>query len=723
MAIDHHRAGDLVGAEIGYRQVLARDPSNADAIHFLGVIAHQVGRHADAERQIREAIARDPDQPAYHNNLGEVLRALGKMEEAVAAYREAVALAPDYADAYNNLGLALHELGRDDQALVALRRAIALAPEMAEARMNEGNVLREMDRIEASVASYDAATVADPSLGEAWLNAGVGYFALRHMEQALGYLNEACGLLPESAAARVALGDVLQGLRRYADAEEQYRQACMLDGDLNEARIGLAESLARQDLWDEALAVYVGVESDADSRAELLFALSGRLGEVGALDAAEQALRRASAIEPDQARWYTELAVLLVHSSRIEEALAALDQALEADPEYPQAHHRRGELLVTSGDLEGGIAALERALELKPDLALAYESLAMARRHGAQDAAMVERIEGLLETPDFDAGDRAALHFAAGKILDDCGDYDRAFPHFAACNRSRRETLHFNPALHHEAIDRLIATFSTGFFERKRGIGDPSEVPLLIVGMPRSGTTLTEQILTSHPEVAGAGEVNYFNELQLSFGGRMYPECVELIDADSVATVAAEYLGRLRERGGAAARITDKMPVNFLHLGLIALLFPNARIVHCRREPLDICLSIFMQNFTFADGNPWAFDLADIGCYYREYERLMAHWRQVLPLRMIEIRYEELVADTETQARALIELAGLPWDDGCLRPERNTRRIMTASLWQARQPVYRSSVARWKRYERHLGPLQAALAGACVPHPGARGAR
>jgi hypothetical protein len=253
-----------------------------------------------------------------------------------------------------------------------------------------------------------------------------------------------------------------------------------------------------------------------------------------------------------------------------------------------------------------------------------------------------------------------------------------------------------------------MGAFTPAFFAERRGVfGSPSDVPVFIVGMQRSGTTLTEQIAASHPQVYGAGELEHIRRIAGMIKiGRPESTVRQLTSADSLA-LAGDYLRKVREIGGDALRIVDKMPHNFQYLGLIAILFPKARIIHCTRDPMDNCVSCFTQSFTGHHG--YNTDLRQLGLYYREYRRLMDHWRRVLPIPMLEIDYEEMVADQETQSRRLIDFLGLDWDPACLNFHETDRSVQTASRWQVRQPIYKTSVKRWKDYEKHLGPLKKAL--------------
>jgi hypothetical protein len=310
----------------------------------------------------------------------------------------------------------------------------------------------------------------------------------------------------------------------------------------------------------------------------------------------------------------------------------------------------------------------------------------------------------MLKEYKLDDDDEANLRFSLGKAYDDLGEYEKAIQHFDHANRLRQRGTSFNRGARDHLADRLVAKFTADFFSRNVALGSDCELAVLVLGMPRSGTTLVEQILSSHPAVAAGGELTFWNESISTFradeAGR--------IDPSWASKIAGDYRSLLTTIAPTAQRVTDKMPHNFHHLGLIHAVFPRARIIHCRRHPVDTCLSIYFQDF--ARAMHFAYDRDNLVAAYRQYLKLMAHWRSVLPAdRFLEIQYEELVADREAMTRKMIAFCGLDWDDACLHSERNPRSVRTASVWQARQPVYKTSVARWRRYEPWLGSLRELL--------------
>jgi tetratricopeptide (TPR) repeat protein len=368
------------------------------------------------------------------------------------------------------------------------------------------------------------------------------------------------------------------------------------------------------------------------------------------------------------------------------------------------AYQGLGDLLTEAGRFDEGWASYERAIALWPAQAEAYLGLMKSRKIVAADRPIVATILRRLEATDLTPPDRMVLHFAAGKALDDLRDYRAAIAQFDAANRIRRKLNPFDRRAFERLVDRFIARFTREFFaDHASLVRNDDETPVLVLGMPRSGTTLIERFISTHPRVGGGGELPFWMK---NAGAWVEAEPEKL--AAGADSVCAEYLRVLRTIDSEALRVTDKAPANFAWIGLLHVLMPKARFVHCRRNPIDTCLSIYSTYFT----STWAFasDWGDLASFYRQYLRLMAHWRSVIPSdRLLEVDYEDAASTPEQTARRLIGFCGLEWDDACLRPDRNEDAIRTASMWQARQPVYRSAVERWRNYEPWLGELRALL--------------
>lgn len=426
--------------------------------------------------------------------------------------------------------------------------------------------------------------------------------------------------------------------------------------------------------------------------------------------AAESHLRKALKVRPDDPIALCFLAQSKAAAGDAVEAKRIYESLLARLPDYPQAMIGYADLSVTLGDFPTARSLYRRALALGTVTPQALYGLATFEKF-SKDSSESAEILRLLKGPGLRSTERASLNYAAGRIAENAGDFDEAFACFAEAKRFVGAP--FDSAAHQKCHATLEGIFTKAFFDERKNFGDTSTRPVFIVGMPRSGTTLTEQILARHPDVAAAGELPDINRIASSLGfrtGDMAPYVKRLAKFSSreAKSLARDHLAALDRISKTAARITDKMPHNFQHLGLIALLLPNARIIHCRRDPLDTCVSIFTTQLR-AHAHGYANDLTSLGLFYREYSSLMDHWREVLPIAIHELDYERLIEDPEAEARKLVDFVGLAWDPACLAPHESDRAILTQSRSQVRQPIYKTSVARWRHYERHLGPLKEAL--------------
>jgi tetratricopeptide (TPR) repeat protein len=684
LAEQKRRHGFLADADELTRRAAAAQPDNAEAEHMLGIIAHQSGKLAEAIEHVRRAIAIKPDVALYHANLGEMYRLAGRVDEAIAAGSRALELNPNYAGALSNLGIALFDQGKFEEALTHYERAVALEPNFAQAHSNRGNALQRLKRFADAEPSYRRAIELQPNFADAWNN----------------------------------LGTCLRELKRPEEAETVYRKALELGPNNPDTLDNLA--LAVKDLER--------------------------------LDEAAELMRRALVIETRSDKFHVHYATVLLDQKKIEEAAAACGRALALNAGNHDAVNLMGRVAFERGDLEDSLAHYQRALALKPDLADAYNNMGnvlkeLGKLDEARDAYLqalqldasvagvyvnladskkfapgdphldaMEKLAG--KTEGLSKTDRMQLDFGLGKAYADLKDYSRSFKHLLAGNAAKRATIAYDEQATLGLFDRIEAAFTRDLIGGKSGGGDPSALPIFVIGMPRSGTTLVEQIMASHPLVHGAGELQTLNDVILEVRGPdgntlPYPEFIPALDGAALRQIGARYLTLVRKLAAKhgepdAQRITDKMPSNYYFAGLIHLALPNARIIHTIRDPVDTCISCFSKLFSAEQNH--TYDLGELGRYYKRYERLMAHWRKVLPPgRILDVRYEDVVADLEGQARRIIDYCGLQWDDRCLSFHETDRPVRTASATQVRQPIYKSAVGRWRLYEEHLGPLLGAL--------------
>jgi tetratricopeptide (TPR) repeat protein len=426
-------------------------------------------------------------------------------------------------------------------------------------------------------------------------------------------------------------------------------------------------------------------------------------------EAAIASYRRALAARPGYAEAHNNLGNAYFELARYEAAMGEYDRALAIRPAYADALANRATTLKTLGRLDEARQGFEQAIALAPTAARLYFELADCKRFTPDDPHLAAMQDLMQDEASLLDESRMLLHFALAKALADFGEHARAFAHLNIANRLKRQETAYDEAAVLGELKRIRAIFTPALMQALRDAGNASPVPIFIVGMPRSGSTLVEQILASHPAIAAAGEINDFPALVAGLGGAArFPEAVSTLTAARLHRLGSDYLARVGAMAPAAARITDKLLANFRHVGLIHLALPRARIIHTRRDPLDTCLSCYSKLFT--DDQPFAYDLGELGRYYRAYAELMDHWHRLLPGEtLLDVRYEAVVDDIEGEARRIIAHCGLPWDERCLDFHRTARPVRTASANQVRQPIYRTSVERSRAYAALLQPLRDAL--------------
>ena len=559
------------------------------------------------------------------------------------------------------------------------------------------------------------------------------------LKDAIVCLESALPNCDESAALWKQIGQLRVEARQHVLAEEAFERARELNrqrsghfpvasGTANKDRVDPAETRKEiEELWRQVdtgeaspevhLRLGELVHSFASTARQRIRLKERRL----LLTQAEHCLSVAAEAGASE-EVFLELGYVRYRLGLFEQAEAAFRSAVEKGPQTADklgaALTALGNILLEKGDVEGSVEMLERALRLAPDHGGANYRFARAKKFRDTPASrdFVIRLQALSGREDLAAQQGIEVNSALGKVLDDIGRHDEAWKHYDLGNRlkphhseSLRPARRRRPASIDKSVDANVATFTTEFIESLRDASLDTQKPVFIVGMPRSGTTLTEQILSAHREIFGAGELREISMLRgevgdlcSSCGG--YPAGLVQADADGLRELASEYLGVLESMSAGEPRVTDKMPTNFLHLGLIAGLFPNAHIIHCQRHPLDVCVSAYCQNL-----DPPFCDLKLLAAYFKQYQRLMKHWESVVPMKIHPVRYESMVANTEQQCRQMIDFLGLDWDENCLNFQNNQRSVHTPSKWQVRQPIYKSSVSRWKRFDRYLTPLKEAL--------------
>ena len=711
LALEHHQHGRLSPAAGLYQSLLAQNPNDVDALHLLGVVAHQRGHDNRAEELIARAIALDPHVAAFHANLGDVYRALGKLEQGAACCRTALQLQPSYSEAANNWGLILMGQGQFDAAAAKFRDALQMQPNFAMAQNNLGNALRLAGDLPQAMAEFRRAIELQPNLAEAQTNLGQMLLEQNELDEALLHCREAVRLRPDFPEAQNNLGNVLRDRGDLAEATECYQKSLQLNPNLAMTYNNMAQALQEQGRFDEARTWYQQALQRDPNVARIHCNLASLLIEQEQDAEATRRFEIALRLDPNYAEAHVGLAALLRDDGRHHESLAAYQEAIRLKPSLAAAHSGMGRLLEELGRMSEAEAAFREAIRHDARPAFAYGQLATLQRTKFSEVDF-EAMRTLLMDPTQSEAKRSSLYFGLAQVLDARGNYADAAEHLRQANALRQADWEkrgkgYDPDEHARFVDRIIATFTPEFFQRTREFGLPTERPIFIVGLPRSATTLTEQILASHSRVFGAGEQRLAREGFESLPGILNStalpiDCLAQIDGESIRKVAQWHLDRLSQLNVSADRVVDKMPDNYLYLGFLQVLFPQARFIHTRRDQRDVAVSCWMTSFSQLR---WAFNVDHIASRFRQYDRLLKHWRKVLPVTLLEMDYETTVADLERASRRLLEGCGLDWELACLEFHQTARPVRTASVTQVRQPIYSRSVARWKHYEQDLATL------------------
>ena len=715
------RAGDVAAAGKLAEVVLARDPANADALHALGVRSLSAGALDEACSYLDSATAQATAEAWYWCNLGharllQAKQRKSKVDFAIAASRRALELKPDYPQARYNLACALIEDNEFDKASELLQALCQDEPGNASYVCALADAQRLQGHWRAAMANYRKALDIDAEHVRAESNLGALLAAFGDGEKALEHCRRAVEKSPQSWAAHRLLGRCLVQVEDFDEAMHAYADAFELNSDEVELCVDIACVWQENGDAGEAASWYrraLVLQPDCSAASAGLASIMLDQGQSArALNLLEEVIERGS----------SEVDVLKLHAQCLwqegdaQTAIQQIRKAQKAQPQNAALYALSGQILASAGDVDQANDEHLQALALNPRCIAALSGLAGSQR-GALDVAHAQSMQRLLAKPRLRDSASAALHSGLAQYHDGLKDWQAAAAHMAAANASQwqqreKRDQAYSSELHSLRSDKMLQAFNTEFFERCGDIGNSSIEPVFIVGMPRSGTTLTEQILARHARVLGIGERNLasqsFHALSAhsrgaGAGGDEGPfpgDVIGRLDQRILAPIAARYLDELatlkRSLGKPEAlRVVDKMPDNYNLLGWITTLFPKARIIHCRRDLRDVALSCWLTQFGKIQwASRWPDLLHRITCY----QDLMQHWREVLPGRFIEVDYEAMVADQETESRRLIDWLGLDWDPACLEHYAGDSLVRTASITQVRQPIYTRSVARWKAY-------------------------
>jgi tetratricopeptide (TPR) repeat protein len=575
------------------------------------------------------------------------------------------------ADSLFKTGVDHYQAGQFNEAEDCYRRALGIQPGHPGILCNLGAVLHKQSKLDEAIAVYRDAIRINPRYALPHANLGSALKDQGKLEEAISSFRAAVRFSPDYQDAHFHLGLALHAQRKFADAASAFQQAVKIKPDYAEAYCHFGIALYEQGKFDEAIA----------------------------------AQRAALRIEPDFASAYYNLGLALYQRGRLDDAVSAYEDAIAAKPDYTDAHNGLGIALMDLGRLSEARGSLEEAVRLAPQNAKYWRDAGLVTRFVAGDPRLAAMEELMKERAARPINEQIELHFALGKAYDDVAQYADAFRHWLEGNALKRRHIDYDEAATLAEMSEVGSAFTAELIQSSQGAGNPSSIPIFIVGMPRSGSTLIEQILSSHPKVHGGGELSFFRK---AVEDTLVASSGSVASRDDIRQIGDRYLREVEQLAPKAAHITDKLPRNFIFSGLIHVALPNAPIIHTMRDPIDTCLSCF--SISFGGEQDFAYDLAELGRYYRRYASLMKHWHRLLPPgRILDVRYEDVVADPECQIRRILAHCGLDWDSRCLDFHKTERAVRTASNVQVREQLHDRAVARWRHYADFLEPLIAEI--------------
>jgi tetratricopeptide (TPR) repeat protein len=605
---------------------------------------------------------------------------------------------------------ALEKLERFDEAKARIDEALSIYPEFARAHEVSGDLLLAQGYPTAAAEAFQQSLTLDPEQQRVRMKLGPVFMVLGRVEEARALKTEVIdSSLDNKDIAKAA---ELEEEEKFAEAEELYREILIRHPD-NVAAMRLWARLGvRQKQYASAEVLLLQAVEVAPGFKRAWADLCSVQIEREKFDETIESAKRLIKLRPGSPDGHIWLAAAFAATGRHEDALESFDEALVVSPDHAGALCGKGQSCRTMGDQDGSIAALRKCLDANPLYVEAYWSLANLKTFRFEDQE-VEAMLALVDDERIPSEGQVQLNNALGLEFEGRKEYDRAFEFIDRCNGLRREQEFYDRVENLERTTLSIEAFTQQFLEDNAGHGDPDTAPIFIVGLPRSGSTLLEQILSSHSKVDGTHELHDLSKIirsrrKLTMPPARYPTSIANIDTEGFKRLGSQYIERTRRHRGDRPFFTDKNPNNFVHVGLLHLILPNAKIINARRHPLDSCFGSYKQ--LFAQGQPFTYDLVELGEYYLQYQRLMDHWHEILPGKVLDVQYEDVVADLGGQVRRILEYCGLDWEESCLNFHATSRSVKTASSEQVRRPIYKSAVNTWRHYEAHLGDLIETLA-------------
>lgn len=633
------------------------------------------GSRDQAETLCREMVERAPGDANFIALLGSIVAKKGNLEESIALLHRAVKIAPGNPNAQADLGTALLNLGRAEAALHHLEKARSMRPADASLLGKLAGAYQQTGDADSAKTMMAEAARLSPS--QANLDEATRLFVRGKFREAEALAKELVTNNPQDVNAALLLARLAIKARCFKDAQEILEKIIEVAPGFIAAWHDLSTVLKELHLYEEAVEILVK-----------------------ALD-----------VDANNPLTHYYMGAALAMAAKPHDAIKSYQRAVELDPRLPGGHIGLGHVLKTVGDQAGGIEAYERAIELRPNYGETYYSLANLKtfRFSSEQISSMETRLGNEKLP---TECRVHFAFALAKAYEDAGDFDRSFEHYELANHLHRETIAYDPVQTQVGHERMREVFSEAFFsalDRDSGCSDPD--PIFIVGLPRSGSTLLEQILASHSQVDGTSELHDVSliaqSIRRSREGSVFPQSVATMSSRELEALGRAYISQTRQYRGAAPFFTDKMPNNFAYVGFIKAILPNAKIIDARRDPMDSCFGCFKQHF--AKGQTFTYDLFELAEFYLEYDALMDYWDAVLPGQVLRVQYETVVSDLDNQVKRILDFCGLPFEEACLNFHETKRAVRTASSEQVRQPIYSSAVGTWQRFQPHLEGLREIL--------------
>ncbi len=661
----------LDSAVLSYQRVIEIEPSYAEAHNNLGNVFRRLNQIDASIQSLEQAVTIKPDYVESHYSLGVIFQELGRFEEAVSCYKLILEYKPDFAEIHNNLGVVLQELGQTDKAINHLEKSLVLNPGFKEAHNNLGNIWRNAGKLAEAVESYIKAITIEPNYFEAQSNLGTTYHELNQLIDAERHYKKAIEINPNQVDMQYNLGLVLQSLEKFDESIEHYQKTLKINPGNADAHNNLGISFK----------------------------------ELGQLDKGLKSFEKALEINPDYAEVHNNIGNVCMELGDVHQAIENYKSALLINKDYAEANNNLGLSLMSMGERKLALSFYEKAIQIDPKYASAYHNLSALKSFSNDDDEIVQMqlLSSDINTSDID---KVYLFFSLAKVFEDLDDHEKLFEYLNQGNLLRKKLLNYSISddkKRHLLIKKMFSK-STKNNSNQLSFKESKQTPIFIVGMPRSGTSLVEQILSSHGDVFGAGELTFAGEYAMTMLAQAKLNGEHGFDNTSFSQMRNYYLDSISRLNFSEKFVTDKMPTNFEYIGFLISAFPESKIINIKRDPRATCWSIY--KYYFSDrGNGYAYDMNDLASFYRLYSDLMNFWHNLYPEKIYDLTYEELTINQEGETRKLLDFCNLEWDWSCMDFHENKRAVKTKSAVQVRQKIYQGSSDSWKKYMSHLQPL------------------